>query len=284
MKSTFEQLKLSHGNYHETLTEEEEIQASLDYLSFEELKAEDLISRLQKCKHSVEKMNLGGSFSSKSRHSELASSTAKSRKSASSISSSVSNASAKISACKGRTPSEGKYAKKMQNLEQEELKLKQMQQDLSLEAKLAQADAEESALMEAEDRNVGGVVNDEPPLPFNAYVSSWMEKCNEKVDSPPPVETPVDATKLDVNPAPRLNSVENPQEEKGEVKVEEPPAEALRHTSTAIKRPVDAYELAQCISLSTGLLSPTSHSIYAAHGKFTSRAATTHTNTDASAT
>ena len=50
----------------------------------------------------------------------------------------------------------------------------------------------------------------------------------------------MDATKLDVNPAPRLNSVENPQEEKGEVKVEEPPAEALNDTSTAIKRPVDA--------------------------------------------
>ena len=43
LKSAFEQLKLSHGNYHETLTEEEEIQDSLD-LSYEELKAEDLIS------------------------------------------------------------------------------------------------------------------------------------------------------------------------------------------------------------------------------------------------
>ena len=38
LKSAFEQLKLSHGNYHETLTEEEEIQDSLDYLSYEELK------------------------------------------------------------------------------------------------------------------------------------------------------------------------------------------------------------------------------------------------------
>ena len=96
LKSAFEQLKLSHGNYHETLTEEEEIQDSLDYLSNEELKAEDLISRLQKCKDSAEKNNLEGPFSSKSRHSELASSTTKSRKSASSVSSSVSNARATI--------------------------------------------------------------------------------------------------------------------------------------------------------------------------------------------
>ena len=91
LKSAFEQLKLSHGNYHEALTEEGEIQDSLDYLSYEEVKAEDLISRLQKCKDSVEKMNLEGPFSSKSRHSELASSATKSRKSASSVSSSVSN-------------------------------------------------------------------------------------------------------------------------------------------------------------------------------------------------
>ena len=104
---------------------------------------------------------------------------------------------------------------------------------------MEQANAEERALMEADEENVGGVVNDEPPLPLNAYVSSWMEKCDEIVD-PPPVETPVDATKPDVNPAVRLNSVENPQEERNEVKVEEPPAEALNDTSPAIKQPVDA--------------------------------------------
>ena len=61
-----------------------------------------------------------------------------------------------------------------------------------------------------------------------------MEKCDEKVD-PRPVETPVGASKPDVNPALRLNSVENPREEKNEVKVEEPPAEALNDTSPAIK-------------------------------------------------
>ena len=104
---------------------------------------------------------------------------------------------------------------------------------------MAQTDAEEQALMETDEGNVGGVVNDETPLPLNAYVSLWMEKCDEKVD-PPPVETPVDATKPDVNPAVRLNSVENTQEERNEGKVEEPPAEALNDTSPAIKRPVDA--------------------------------------------
>ena len=86
---------------------------------------------------------------------------------------------------------------------------------------------------------MGGVVNNEPPLPLNAYVSSWMEKCDEKVDHPP-IQTPVDAAKPDVNPAHQLNSVENPQEEKNEVKVEEPPAEELNDTSAGIKRPVDA--------------------------------------------
>ena len=126
-----------------------------------------------------------GPFSSKSRHSELASSATKSRKSASSVSSSVSNARAKISARKAGLLAKANMLKKMQSLEQEELKLKQ---DLNLEAKLAQADAEEHALMEEEEGNVGGVVNDEPPLPLNAYVSSWMEKCDEKVD-PHPIET-----------------------------------------------------------------------------------------------
>ena len=229
LKSAFEQLKLSHGNYHDTLTEEEEIQDSLDYLSYEELKVEDLISRLQKCKDSVEKMNLEGPLGSKSNHSELASNTTKSRKSASSVSSSVSNARAKVSARKAGLLAKANMLKKMQSLEQEGLKLKQMQQDLNLEAKLAQADAEERALMEAEEGNVGGVVNDEPPLPLNAYVSSWMEKCDEKVDHPP-IQAPVDATKPDVNPALQLNSVENPQEEKNEVKVEEPQAEELNDT------------------------------------------------------
>ena len=113
--------------------------------------------------------HLEGPFSSKSRHSELASSATKSRKSASSVSSSVSNARAKISARKAGLLAKANMLKKMQSLEQEELKLKQ---DLNLEAKLAKADAEERALMEAEEEgNVGGVVNDEPPLPLNAYVS-----------------------------------------------------------------------------------------------------------------
>ena len=127
----------------------------------------------------------------------------------------------------------------MQSLKQFELRLKQIQQDLDLEEKLAQADAEEHAFMKAEEGNVGGVVNDKPPPPLNAYVSSWMEICDDKVD-PTPVETPVDATKSDVNPALRLNSVENTQEETNEVKVEEPPPEALSDTSPAIKRPVVA--------------------------------------------
>ena len=46
-----------------------------------------------------------------------------------------------------------------------------------------------------------------------------------KID-PPPIETPVGASKTDVNPALQLNSVESPQE-------------ALNDTSPAIKRPVD---------------------------------------------
>ena len=80
--------------------------------------------------------------------------------------------------------------------------------------------------MEAEEGNVGDVSNDEPPLPLNAYVSSWMEKCDEKID-PPPIEMPVDATKPDVKPALQLNSGESPQK-------------ALNDISPAIKRPVDA--------------------------------------------
>ena len=66
-----------------------------------------------------------------------------------------------------------------------------------------------------------------------------MEKCDEKVD-PPPIETPVDATKPDVKPVLQLNSVESPLEEKNEVKVEELPAETLDDTSPAIERRVDA--------------------------------------------
>lgn len=43
-------------------------------------------------------------------------------------------------------------------------------------------DVEECVLMEVEEGNVGGVVNDELFLFLNVYVLLWMEKCDEKVD------------------------------------------------------------------------------------------------------
>ena len=76
-----------------------------------------------------------------------------------------------------------------------------MQQDLNLEAKLTPADAEESALMEAEKGwcSKGRATPTPTPTPaLNAYITSWIEKCDEKVD-PPHVQSPVEATKTDMN-------------------------------------------------------------------------------------
>ena len=55
LNSALERLEHAHTLYHEPLSDHEDIQDSLDYFNYEELKVKDLISRVQKCQISLAK-------------------------------------------------------------------------------------------------------------------------------------------------------------------------------------------------------------------------------------
>lgn len=129
LNSALERLEHVRAFYHETLNDHEDIQDSLDYFNYEELKVKDLISRVQNYQISLAKEQPEKPLTPIVKPSDSISNFGSKR---SSVASSVSSARAKASARKVKLLTEANALKKMQNLEQEELRLQQAKEELKI--------------------------------------------------------------------------------------------------------------------------------------------------------
>ena len=161
LNSTLEGLEHIHALYHGTLSDHEDIQDSLDYFNYEELKVKDLILRVQKYQISLAKEQPEKPLTPIVKPLDSISNVGSKR---SSVASSVSGARAKASDRKVKLLTEVNVLKKMQNLEQEELRLQQAKEELKIKTELAKAEAEERTLAETVK---GSVMHDDKPLPLH---------------------------------------------------------------------------------------------------------------------
>ena len=185
-----ENLKKAHILFHDTLSEDEDIDESADYMRFEELKFEDLFSRLEKRRSFLLKEHCeSGPLCSKISQVQPNDSVSHSGKSKnSSTSSSVSSAMAKLSVIKAGLLAKAASLQKLKELEQQQLQLKQRKRELEIETGLAETEAEEIALANVEGSNVVSskvvsLLPEKDPIPPNSLVKSWLSNHGEEYDS-----------------------------------------------------------------------------------------------------
>ena len=176
--SMFEGLVMAHVLYHDTLTENLEIEESNDYMRFEDLKFKGLAHSLDKCKAKllgnsenlpVNSQSLGTSYDS-------ASQAGKSKRSFS-VGSSISSTKAKLSAKRAGLLAKASTLGKLNELEQKQLQLRQIKQEPQIKAGLAETEAEEGALAEAEGSKASTRVKSilpEDPMQPRSLVNSWL--------------------------------------------------------------------------------------------------------------
>ena len=160
LETVMEKFQISHGNYHQNLKDEEDIEESNEYLEAEQTRVNYLIERIVNViehqssivPHIIDPHD-SASNTGKSKLLSLKQSKI-SHKSGSRISSSVrsttSSAKAKAVAKKAALEVEAANYKKKMALQQEELQLQQKQEMLDLEIELQKAKAEEQAYIEIE--------------------------------------------------------------------------------------------------------------------------------------
>ena len=174
----FEGLRKAHVLYHGTLTEKLEIEESNDYLRCEELKFKELAHSLEKCKTKLlsKSENLPSIPNALVQPGESANQSGKSKRS-SSIGSSISSTRAKLSAKKAGLLAKASTLQKLNEIEQKQLQLKQVKRELQIEAGLAETEAEEKALAEAEGSKASTKVKSmlpENPIQPSSLVKLWL--------------------------------------------------------------------------------------------------------------
>ena len=185
--SYFEGLRKAHVLYHDTLIEKLEFEESSDYLRFDELKFKELTHSLEKCKTKL--LNKSEIFptipNALVKPGVSASQLGKSKRS-SSIGCSISNIKAKHSDKNAGLLAKASTLKKLNEIEQKQLQLKQVKRELQIEAGLAETEAEEKALAEAEGSKASTKIKSvlpENPIQPSSLVESWLLQNNDS-DTP----------------------------------------------------------------------------------------------------
>ena len=165
LHKTISDFRSAHEAYHKELTNDDEIQASIEYLDNAEQSTHAIIREIQEwlAEYELLSTNFDGSdkqppdatseiqpsdsvSNAGSHKGSKASHKSKSSHSSVSKATSASSLRAKAAAKKAVLQAEAAKLKKLHALEEEELRLKQQKQELEMETEIAKAEAEENAL------------------------------------------------------------------------------------------------------------------------------------------
>lgn len=244
-------LKKAYLLYHGTLEAEEDIQDSNDYFNFEVMKINKVISRTHSYVNSQDNTPLTQpvpcpTTADPNNVDPLDSISVCSKQSMLSKTSKVSSARIKASARKAKLQAESEHLKRLQELQQQELRLQQEKAKLKLDTELAIAHAEESALVEAE---MEGQTTAQFPAPH------LTEK--PTVQQPPAALTDSRKPSGERNPDAQLNRQGTPK-----------PSRPLRNEETPSYQPAATYTCQSTPYLTqTTPFATAQHALYAANGK-----------------